>query len=141
MAAGEIAPARVRQSDPEVAVHEADESGAVEAGARARPAVAIRSAEEVASVRDHAIAERPGHVMRVRPAVLPAPRQVDSRVVAVAVMMLVMGPDVMSSDVMSSGPLARAGGAALQRPHECKHQGQGNGEQQYEEANRPQESG
>jgi len=64
----------------------------------------------------------------------------DSHVV-VAVVMMVMGPDVMSSDVMSPGPLVRAGGAALQRAHECQHQGQGNGEQQYEEANRPQESG
>src|SRR5262249_47620760 len=115
---------------------EADQSGAVEPGARARPAVSVRGTEEVTRVRHDASAERPAAGMRVGHAMPPPPRQVDSQMVVVVNLVV-----VMNLGVVSPGPFARPGGTSLQRSHECEHQGQGNGEQQYEEANRPQESG
>jgi hypothetical protein len=73
----------------------------------------------------------------MRNEVPPAPRQVNSQVVVTNPVVVVV---MMNLGVVGLGALARPDCAALQRTHECEHQGQGNGKQQYEEANRPQES-
>src|SRR6185312_14919792 len=116
----EIGPARVRQPDAEMPVDEADEPRAVEPGARARAAIAVRDPDEVARVRDDAVTER-----RCRVSDQTAPR---------------LGrPD--DPRRIGSVPLRRADCASLERAHEGEHQSEGDGERQYEEADRPHESG
>src|SRR5581483_10382327 len=52
--------ARMRERDPEVGVHEADEAGAVESRARGGAAPRVPDADEVPRIVDHALAEAGG---------------------------------------------------------------------------------
>src|SRR5262249_33026312 len=113
-----------RQPDPEVTVDEADEARAVEAAARTGAAPAVRDAEEVPCVRDDSVPQG------TREVVVPARHQ--------------MAPWLELPNEqrgMHAVPFRRAGRASLQRAPERERQGERNGEQQYEEADRPHEAG
>jgi hypothetical protein len=123
-AAPEVGEARVRQGDAEVSVDEADEPGAVEPGPGRRASPAVADAEEVPCVRDDAVPEFPARL--------------GSRVTVTVPVPSVRPRNVR---VMRASPGRRTAGASLQRAQEREHERDGNGEQQYEEANRPQEKG
>src|SRR5579862_1061536 len=111
-AARHVAVARVRQRDSEVAVHEAHEARAVEAGARRRAAPCVRNSPEPPGV------VHDPHTERVHPnVVVPAPMTVSERV-----------------PLRRDDRVARE---ARQRPDECHEQSGGEYEQQYEKAEWP----
>src|SRR5262245_14414871 len=120
MSTPQVPPARVRQRDAEVAVDEADEPRAVEAGARGAPAPAVPNTQEVARIGGDALAESPT-LLRRRGHQVPRHRH-EARHELDGVSFLLLG---------------RAIRASLERAYQRQHESEGDGEQQYEKADWP----